>query len=946
MEIKLRDYQQECVDLLNNTPTGNHLVHLATGLGKTVIFTSLERHGRVLILSHRDELVNQPAKYYDGVCSFGVEKAEKHSDGEDVVSASVQSLCRKERLLRFDPDAFQTIIVDEAHHLSANNLSYTNIINYFSGAKRLLGFTATPKRSDGVRLTDYFDDIIYSKDLRWGIKNKYLCRVRAARIVADFTLTDVPLMSGDFSVGALGDKISNEVAMTAAKAYTDSCIVQDQHVLVYCPDVNSALRICSIFREVSPESPDTIQIITGKTPQEERTAILEGFKAGYVRCIVNCMVLTEGTDLPICNAIMNLRPTKSASLYQQIIGRGTRLYEGKDFLTIYDVLPDDVSSRRKIQTAPDLFGIAPEELAEKYIARINPEEDLMALCDELAGKYADLSSRMKFKLEYEEEFLEELFYLKEYGSSHSVQAAADYFEESASEKYESDIDFGNLRVKLNPYEGERYEFHPNMDSRITMSVPDVMGQVTLCLENCKGFDRYAYHTETLEEALRLIKGICMLGGDYQSYMWDKNVVEKWKHNAATERQVGWLRQNAYGYLANYEDLTKYGASSLIDAFAKAQDAKDVISKYSLEPDMKDKTVNKIKEAFRKEFMAPDVETDDEIYEARKEEVFEKVDAIERAQSSVLKHTDTGITYIAVHMPLKYVTLKEASPKQIDYANNLLTRLAAKQVFLDENIDVSKLNVVTSVLINTLLYIADKVKIQADCGLTVSSRDIYAASERIAAMLSDIASARNSNVVVQIGVRYFELYSPCAAETGTSSGPNEYKNVCVIGNIADSEKWSLYTYGGYNSNIPAFGCGVVAIPENGEDFSMYANGTPSPEENIWNVNGEICAAILGISEICKHGAKEITVYHDYEGIGKWASGSWRPKQECTKAYVQFIKEWKAAGVKLTFIHLKERSGDEWTAKAEKLAKFGAYEAARPPCSDSNNEERCSSEDKKE
>lgn len=108
-ELKMRPYQQECKEILDNIPTGNHLVVMATGLGKTVVLTHLKRNGRVLILSHRDELVYQPEKYYD--CSFGVEKAGEHSHGEEVVSASVQSLCQPKRLQSFSPDAFDTIII-------------------------------------------------------------------------------------------------------------------------------------------------------------------------------------------------------------------------------------------------------------------------------------------------------------------------------------------------------------------------------------------------------------------------------------------------------------------------------------------------------------------------------------------------------------------------------------------------------------------------------------------------------------------------------------------------------------------------------------------------------------------------------------------------------------------------------------------------------------------
>ena len=124
-EITLRPYQEECINLINNTESGSHLIVLATALGKTVIFSHIKRRGRVLILSHREELVHQPEKYYD--CSFGVERAEETSKGEEVISASVQTLIH--RLDKFSPTDFDTIITDEAHHAVAP--SYRKIYDYF-----------------------------------------------------------------------------------------------------------------------------------------------------------------------------------------------------------------------------------------------------------------------------------------------------------------------------------------------------------------------------------------------------------------------------------------------------------------------------------------------------------------------------------------------------------------------------------------------------------------------------------------------------------------------------------------------------------------------------------------------------------------------------------------------------------------------------------------------
>ena len=97
--LQYRPYQEECLDAIESAGAGKHLIALATGLGKTVIFTGIPNRGRTLILSHRDELVRQPEKYYKGRgISFGIEKADEHANGEDIVSASIQSLSQDTRL--------------------------------------------------------------------------------------------------------------------------------------------------------------------------------------------------------------------------------------------------------------------------------------------------------------------------------------------------------------------------------------------------------------------------------------------------------------------------------------------------------------------------------------------------------------------------------------------------------------------------------------------------------------------------------------------------------------------------------------------------------------------------------------------------------------------------------------------------------------------------------
>ena len=157
--MKLRPYQKECIDVIDRVGNGRWLCQLATGMGKTVIFANIPLAGKTLLLSHRQELVYQPLKYFtcDTAVEMGKEKAD--TSNAQVISASVQTLSR--RLSNYSRDAFHTIIVDEAHHAASS--TYRKILDYFI-PQRVIGFTATPNRADGLGLESVFDSIIFKKD--------------------------------------------------------------------------------------------------------------------------------------------------------------------------------------------------------------------------------------------------------------------------------------------------------------------------------------------------------------------------------------------------------------------------------------------------------------------------------------------------------------------------------------------------------------------------------------------------------------------------------------------------------------------------------------------------------------------------------------------------------------------------------------------------------------
>lgn len=338
--FNLRPYQQECIEAIPER--GSYLIQMATGLGKTVTFSRIPRKGRMLILSHRDELVRQPAKYFD--CSFGIEQAEYRSNGEEVISASVQSLVR--RLNKFRPDDFDLIVVDESHHAAAP--TYRKILDYFK-PRLITGFTATPNRADGTRLDDIFQDIIFERDLEWGIKNGWLSDIECLRVDIGYDLSSVAMKLGDYALEQLEQAVNIEGANKAiADVYKNYAKGQ---TLIFAVSVAHA-------KAIAKEIPGAVAVIGG----EKRDDVLEMYKNKNIKCLVNCMVFTEGTDLPNVETIIICRPTHNQSLYTQMVGRGTRLYKGKEYLTLIDCVG---VSRLPICTAPSLLGIDMQGVPEK-----------------------------------------------------------------------------------------------------------------------------------------------------------------------------------------------------------------------------------------------------------------------------------------------------------------------------------------------------------------------------------------------------------------------------------------------------------------------------------------------------------------------------------------------------------------------------------------------------
>lgn len=354
--ITLRPYQHKAIESIPDQ--GRYLIQMATGLGKTVTFSQIPRKGRMLIVSHRDELVRQPQKYFD--CSYGIEQAEVTSSNEEVISASVQSLHR--RLNKFKPDEFDIVIIDEAHHAAGD--TYQKIINHFTPRLRL-GFTATPNRADGLGLDSTFDKIVFEYNIEDAIKDKYLSDIKCLRVDVGFDLSGVHTRLGDFDAKELDrEMLERRVVQAVAEAYHKYSVGQ---TLIFCCSVAHA-------EEIADHISGSVAI-TGKT--KDRGSILDAFTRKEIKCITNCMVFSEGTDLPCIETIIMARPTKSQILYVQAVGRGLRLYPGKKHLTLIDCV--GVTGRHSLCSAPTLLGLDTDGVPDKSIL----EGDIFSFPDKI-----------------------------------------------------------------------------------------------------------------------------------------------------------------------------------------------------------------------------------------------------------------------------------------------------------------------------------------------------------------------------------------------------------------------------------------------------------------------------------------------------------------------------------------------------------------------------------
>lgn len=395
----LRDYQSDSIVAVQAELAkvrGTFLV-LPTGAGKTVVFATIGRDwptGRVLILAHTEELINQAAQKVKWVTGEPpcIEQAERRAlvhawGGSKIVVASVASLYRDSRLtgeVFGDPSQFGLVVFDEAHRAVKKNTMYARIFNHFSQNPncRFLGVSATPDRTDKAGLT-FFDSIAYELKLRTAIEAGWLVPIRQQYgVCKSIDFRKVRIRCGDFVEADLERVMAEEGPLhEVAGAIIERCA--GKKTLVFAAGIHHAERLTEILRE--RHEMKAVCVHGGNAdyhcPTEWRRRRIGEFNRGVHEILVGCDVFYEGFDSPGIENIVIAKKTKSRLRYAQAVGRGTRV------LSSVALDPNDPAARvaaiaasaKPHMTVIDLVGCSTElELELPCVADLlleNPSAD-------------------------------------------------------------------------------------------------------------------------------------------------------------------------------------------------------------------------------------------------------------------------------------------------------------------------------------------------------------------------------------------------------------------------------------------------------------------------------------------------------------------------------------------------------------------------------------------
>lgn len=358
----LRPYQRDAVRAVidaRREGARRMVVCLPTGAGKTVVFAHLARLARrpVLVIAHREELLAQAREKLQRALGEGVvvdieQGARRASDHARVVVASIRSL-RSERLARLIAARdLGLVIYDECHHAAAeDNLRVLRELGCFEPdwSGTLVGFTATTARGDGKGLDQVFERIVYARTLPEMILDGYLAPLRGYRVKTQADLTRLTPGAGDFREEELAEAVDIE-ERNALVARAIQELARDRRTIAFCVNVAHAQNLRRALLALGVRA----GTVHGEMPADLRAKALRDFASGRYQVMTNVAVLTEGFDDPGVSCVAMARPTRSAGMYAQCVGRGTRLHPEKRDCLVLDFAD---LSELDLCSLPSLFGM-------------------------------------------------------------------------------------------------------------------------------------------------------------------------------------------------------------------------------------------------------------------------------------------------------------------------------------------------------------------------------------------------------------------------------------------------------------------------------------------------------------------------------------------------------------------------------------------------------------
>ncbi len=368
---EMRDYQEEALVAVDGALARGEktVVAVATGGGKSSIAAEyLARNfhpetERALVLAHSQEIIYQLtsrierqmgellAPWYGMAPGLAIEMADQRAPNARIVVATRQSLHKKRLDQVLDFGAFDHLIVDECHHLYAGG-TYNHIIDRLTQVNpnvKVIGFSATPKRTDGRALQVVFDSICFEWSILRGISSGWLVPPTRIVVGTGVNTSGVNTVAGDYNEKQLLTVLeASNWRELVVKAYVDHIKPTGRQTLAYLPKVKMSQEFVAELCALGIKAAH----IDGETPREERARILREYGAGEINIVSNYGVILEGLDVPETGAILYARPTRSQTLLTQIIGRGLRLFPGKKDCLVVDLTVMDT----KVLQAGNLDG--------------------------------------------------------------------------------------------------------------------------------------------------------------------------------------------------------------------------------------------------------------------------------------------------------------------------------------------------------------------------------------------------------------------------------------------------------------------------------------------------------------------------------------------------------------------------------------------------------------